>query len=373
MSFTETVHALADSASSRQRFCHLKDGKKIALYGAGGAGRNLFSALVAAGYPAALFLDRNAQPGQLVQGCPVFRPDDAAIAAGRADTHVIVSIFNHFIDVAPILDELRAAGWRSVTSMVDIFHVIPELPELYWLTPTRFYADKSGELLATRDMWADEKSRRLYEAFIELRLTGDYHLMPRPEPNQYFPADAPQWRTPLRLIDGGAFDGDTLRTMEELKIAAGAVAAFEPDEKNYEALVRQRHSSYFSKVDVTLWPCGIYGRTTQLRFSSGLGAASRISSGGDQIIQCVAIDDALSAFEPNLIKMDIEGAEYDALTGAAKTIKECRPGLAVCVYHHPDDIWRIPALLKDWDLDYRFYLRSHAFSGFDTVLYAMTS
>jgi FkbM family methyltransferase len=255
--------------------------------------------------------------------------------------------------------------------MVNIFHALPELPQLYWLIPTQFYADKASQILATWDIWADEKSRRLFEAFIELRQTGDYRVMPNPEPHQYFPTDIPQWRTPLRLIDGGAFDGDTLRTVEELKIPAEAVAAFEPDHKNYDILVRQRHSHYFSKIDVTLWPCGVYGRTTQLRFSSGLGAASCISTGGEQVIQCVAIDDALSGFSPNLVKMDIEGAEYDALNGAAKTIEECRPGIAVCVYHHPEDIWRIPALLKGWDLGYRFYLRSHAYSAFDTVLYAM--
>jgi len=174
---------------------------------------------------------------------------------------------------------------------------------------------------------------------------------------------------PLRLIDGGAFDGDTLRTLEELQIPVEAIAAFEPDEKNYAALVRQRHTSYFSKVDVTLWPCGIHDRTTQLRFSSGLGAASRISTGGEHVIQCVSIDDALSSFGPNLVKMDIEGAEYDAsMAREDHQAIPTRPG-GLCV-SPSDDIWRIPELLRDWDLGYRFHLRSHAFSGYDTVLYA---
>jgi len=197
MSFIDTVQNLSESAdSSPRRFAYLKDGSKIALYGAGGAGRNLFSALTEAGYPASYFLDRNAQPGQTIHGNPVLNPDDPGIAAERGKTHVIVSIFNHFIDVAPIIEQLRAAGWRSVTSMVDIYHAVPELAQLYWLIPTRYYADKAARILAVRDLWADEKSRDLYERLIEFRLTGDYHLMPQPEPLQYFPSDIPQWRTP---------------------------------------------------------------------------------------------------------------------------------------------------------------------------------
>lgn len=85
----------------------------------------------------------------------------------------------------------------------------------------------------------------------------------------------------------------------------------------------------------------------------------------------MALDDCLSTFAPTLLKMDIEGAEYDAVQGARQMIRQHRPGLAVCVYHHPDDLWRIPLLIRSWDLGYRFYLRTHAFSGFDLVLYAV--
>jgi hypothetical protein len=85
----------------------------------------------------------------------------------------------------------------------------------------------------------------------------------------------------------------------------------------------------------------------------------------------VSIDDALHGFSPNFIKMDIEGAELAALLGARRTIHDCRPGLAICLYHHPAHLWQIPNLIRSWNLDYRFYLRVHSNNGFELVMYAV--
>ena len=72
---------------------------------------------------------------------------------------------------------------------------------------------------------------------------------------------------------------------------------------------------------------------------------------------------------PDFIKMDIEGSEYDALRGAEQTIRRCKPRLAICLYHHLQDMWRIPLLLKQFAPDYRFYCKkSHPFVKF--VLFA---
>jgi len=124
-------------------------------------------------------------------------------------------------------------------------------------------------------------------------------------------------------------------------------------------------------ASVCAWPCGVGAEATQVRFDAGRGTGSATSATGSQVVQCVALDQALPAFRPNLIKMDIEGAEYDALLGAREMIHRHRPGLAICLYHRPAHLWQIPLLLHDWNLGYRFFLRSHRFNGFDLVLYAM--
>ena len=97
---------------------------------------------------------------------------------------------------------------------------------------------------------------------------------------------------------------------------------------------------------------------------------SEISS---TIIQAVAPDDVLHGFHPNLIKMDIEGAEIKGLLGAQNTIRQDRPGLAFCVYHYPEHLWHIPEIIKQWDLAYNFYLHLHGQNGFEVVMYAVQS
>ena len=72
----------------------------------------------------------------------------------------------------------------------------------------------------------------------------------------------------------------------------------------------------------------------------------------------------------DFIKMDIEGAELEALAGAVKTITRFRPKLAISVYHKAQDMFTIPRFIQELDLGYAFYLKHHSPVIFETVLYA---
>ena len=72
-----------------------------------------------------------------------------------------------------------------------------------------------------------------------------------------------------------------------------------------------------------------------------------------------------------MIKMDIEGAEYDALLGARKVIERDKPILAICVYHTQNDIWRIPLLIREMLPEHKLYLRAYEGDGFQTVAFAV--
>ena len=90
------------------------------------------------------------------------------------------------------------------------------------------------------------------------------------------------------------------------------------------------------------------------------------------MVQCVALDDAIPTFASNLIKMDIEGAEYDALLGARRLIHSFLPGLAISIYHRAEHLWQLPMLVRDIAPGkYSFYIRSHAMNTFETVLYCV--
>lgn len=88
-------------------------------------------------------------------------------------------------------------------------------------------------------------------------------------------------------------------------------------------------------------------------------------------VQCIRLDDWCKAqnIKATFIKMDIEGAELDALHGAAEMIKDNKPKLAICLYHRDEDLWTIPLYIKSLVPEYKFYCRENRHGG-EFVLYA---
>jgi FkbM family methyltransferase len=74
----------------------------------------------------------------------------------------------------------------------------------------------------------------------------------------------------------------------------------------------------------------------------------------------------------DFIKMDIEGAEIDAIHGAENLIREDRPTLAISSYHKPDDLWRIPLLIRSFLPDSKIYFGHHSPTSWESVTYATT-
>ena len=349
----------------------LSSADRVVLYGAGNVGRDVLGLLTDLGVNVHCFIDAKELQIQDINGIPIYNPGDQRFSDEfKRETRVILSLFNAYVSVPAILENLKKLGWKNVTTFLQLHRLYPnELGRRYWLTDLDFYPEKEAFYTKALDIWADEKSRNLYESILNFRFTLNYSLLPEPDLNgQYFPDDVPSWNLPLDMVDCGAYDGDTLNSAMTKKITIGKVAAFEPDENNFKKLAKTVQAI---NKDIILFPCGVWSHCSQLRFSSGNGSGSAISSVGDTVIQCVSIDEALSSFAPNLIKMDIEGAEYAALRGARKTIQKHRPGLAICLYHNPEHLWQIPLLIAEWGLNYKFYLRCHYYSGFELVFYAI--
>ncbi|KOR29945.1 hypothetical protein TI04_07395 [Achromatium sp. WMS2] len=73
----------------------------------------------------------------------------------------------------------------------------------------------------------------------------------------------------------------------------------------------------------------------------------------------------------SMIKMDIEGAEMEALTGAVNTLRYMQPKLAISTYHKPEDIWEIPLFIKEQNSNYRLFFGHHTPMQEEAVYYAM--
>jgi FkbM family methyltransferase len=347
--------------------------EQLFIYGTGSFASDIFNVLSRHNIQVHGFLDHAPRfpvlHGLSVKACESVPPDF------RNNIAVIIGIHNRAAHIAEIISRLDALGYAQIITPFDLYdHFADDLGQRYWLAKRTYYADFGPQIQAASRLLKDKDSRDLFDAILRFRTSGDYRLLPAPDlHHQYFPVDLPAWKTPIRLIDCGAFDGDTLRTLSFLGIPIEALAAYEPDQDNFRKLTQTVRQNQITNA--VLWPCGVYSTTIQLHFIAGRGEAASLSSNGNVVIQCVSLDDSAPSFAPTLIKMDIEGAELEALSGAERIIAAYQPGLAVCVYHTPGHLWEIPLTIQQYaqkyGIRYNYYLRTYGYNTFETVIYAI--
>jgi FkbM family methyltransferase len=259
------------------------------------------------------------------------------------------------------LDQTRVAG-------VYFFDVMGELLNN---TFDRAYLEANkAQFDAAYGLLADDLSRETFEAFINAKLGGAPEaLADVSRKEQYFPKGIIGLTDREVFVDGGAYTGDTLLTF--MRLTGGRCAgchAFEPEAANAEKLratVEKR-----GLRGVTVHNKGLWSAPAALPFAVWHGtSASAVSGEGEVSVQADTVDRA--APDATFIKLDIEGAELEALKGAAETIRRNRPKLAVCVYHKPGDLFEIPLFISSLVPEYRFYLRQHQPVACETVLYAV--
>ena len=84
-----------------------------------------------------------------------------------------------------------------------------------------------------------------------------------------------------------------------------------------------------------------------------------------------AVDSVLAGAPCTMLKLDVEGAEREALRGAAQTIARWQPRLNVACYHRNEDLFGLPLLVHTLTPAYRLYLRHHPYvPAWDVNLYA---
>lgn len=341
----------------------------LAVWGAGGKGRRTVRFLASQGLAPAAVLDSKAGAGQTCEGIAVETPAQWARRGDAGRFTVVVAVHNPGADLAQLAREADSYGVRRVVLPVELHQIFGEhLAADFFLGPATLYAARAAQIAAARALLADDISRTWFDRALEFRLGGDYGRLPAPSPaDQYRPRGLPRWREPLRLVDCGAYDGDTLRQFAADHYRLDAYAAFEADPANFARLAAEPALP----AERVLSPCAVGARKAKLRFAAGEGGASHIDTAGGIEVDCVTLDEAIPDFRPSLIKMDVEGAEADALAGGAGLIARARPGLAISAYHRPEHLWELPRQVAGWGLDYRLYLRGHAHSTFDLVLYAL--
>ena len=161
------------------------------------------------------------------------------------------------------------------------------------------------------------------------------------------------------LVDLGAYVGDSINSYIEVygtdykKIYAYEIAA-----ESYYNLCANINISGFKNIDARRKGAGSKKTKMYVKQNESHASANILSDNGstDDEVEIVRIDDDVEE-TPTFIKMDIEGAEKDAIKGCKQTIVKYHPKLAICIYHGYEDIWKIPSMIFDMNPNYKFYLR----------------
>ncbi|TLU69424.1 FkbM family methyltransferase [Enterobacter sp. MF024] len=307
-----------------------------------------------------------------------------------------ISVGADFHDIPVIAIEDLIANKTAFNGIVALQHVTPELSAtlseaacevlIYdpafigvntnlWYTP-EFCEENSEVLNQFYEQLADEKSKRTLVAFLNQRLSakrGPYHSVY--EPKHYFPLDVVQLEEGEVFVDCGAYDGDSINAFMQEFEAQGFVQpeniiGFEPDVDNFNKLVA--NTAYIKSCLCV--NKGVWHEEARLYFQSGLALSSRLSdeAAAGESIALTSIDNILQGKKATFIKMDVEGAELNALRGAEITIREHSPVLAISVYHKPEDLITIPQFVQSVNAGYKFYLRAHHPElAFELVFYAI--
>jgi FkbM family methyltransferase len=365
-------------ARDRERTAYdLKAGlakKPLVLFGAGQLGRIALAGLRRLGVEPIAFTDNNSRLWNTkVEGVKVLSPQEAARLHGNQAIFIVTIWRAKSADrMAERVATLRSLGCRQVITFPPLFWKHPEifLPHYAVDLPHKVHK-QADEVRQAAKLWQDDASRGEYLAQLRWRMLGDFDAMPDPvEHAAYFPLELCPLTGSEVFVDCGAYDGDSIQSfLEQTKSTFNHIYAFEPDPTNFAKL--QETVSLLPKRDlITVRQAAVGATSGVVTFSAEGSESSRVGKGEMQV-DCVVLDEVLGRAQPTYIKMDIEGSELDALTGARELIQHHPPVLAICTYHVQNHLWKIPLLIRSFSEEYAFFLSPHHLEGWDLVAYAI--
>lgn len=155
------------------------------------------------------------------------------------------------------------------------------------------------------------------------------------------------------VLDCGANVGVFVR--KSLKLGAKKIIAIEPAPENLECL-RRNYKREIEEGRVVVYSKGVWDKDDTLTFNvdpnNSAADSVVIQRPGSHTIQVplTTIDkivDELKLERVDFIKMDIEGAEPNALRGGKNTLQKFHPRMSISVYHEPDHPVTIPIVIRE--------------------------
>lgn len=304
--------------------------------------------------------------GTTVNNIPVLRPDLGLTAFPDSLILLCCDERSH----STMTDKLLALGIPKERILV------PEIAFLDFDGDPQFLRTFENEIRCVGEMVSDELSKRVLHNVLQYRLTHDGRLLDTISENvsrRYFDKDLLSGVGKGAYLDCGSYRGDSLEGyLQYCGAEIGNVTCCEPDIDNFKHL--RAYVETLGIPDIQLVNKGVWHTAGVLHFAATGDKSSSIASEGTQSIAVDTVDHLVGNGSLDFLKIEVNGAEYEALLGACQVIRRETPVVAVSVYHNREDILRIPLLLKALSPQYHLYLRYYGVKTLtDIVCYAIPS
>ncbi|WP_373163167.1 FkbM family methyltransferase [Agathobaculum sp. Marseille-P7918] len=339
--------------------------KKIFLFGAGLCGRSYLKIFQRKNIPLEGIIDNYKTS---LDGHPVLRFETIVSNYNIEDCVIVIT--------APGSEDQIRKQVLSVFPHEQVFtfaitrYVIGDENEAF--ETMKFFQKNIFFLSVLYENFEDYLSKKVFCNVLIGRVTADKQLFASVKSGDfYYPPEIIKLDSKEILVELGSNNGDTLRDFISRCPKFKKVYCFEPDKA---CLTTLRSISNHYPDRIIIIPKIAWNKKCKLGFFDNGGDSTSyvcedLESAG-ALIDASSVDVEIN--EPvTFIKMDIEGAELQALHGAENHIKQFKPKLAISVYHKRDDLVKIPQYLLSIRPDYRLYLRHHGNDDTDTVLYAI--
>jgi len=216
------------------------------------------------------------------------------------------------------------------------------------------------------EKFTDDISKQVFEKIINFKISFDYEFMQgftNSHAEQYFDKKILPPLKNITFFDGGAYVGDTASEVIKNYPDFKKIYLVEPIPENIR--IAKRELSHYNNIEFLT--CGVSNKKEKLFFNEEK-SFSMIYGKGTQSVLVDTIDNIVKE-KVDYIKLDIEGAEQDAIQGAEETIKKYKPILAICIYHKAEDWYMVPQKVLAIEPDYQIYIRHYMEGIFETVMY----
>ena len=338
-------------------------GRNVCIWGTGVAGRMIYKALKDRGINIVSFIDGKISTDYInLYGIRVISPDKIPM-----DCLVVVAA------------DVRYGIDKYLDHKYDYCYLDPHLLANHYVGRKKdvisLYIENASVIEQVFSNLNDERSKITFRNVLIHQAVHCIHLLwDVYEPMQYFGNDL---ITSVKgsFVDCGAYTGDTLKSFLNYVDGDYCYYAFEPERNNYLELMNYVNNNHLTNV--YLRNSGVWDKDGVLFFQNNDAddtLAWKLSNEKycDNIgISVNRLDNVLGDKKIDYIKMDVEGAEINALMGANQIIEHQKPILGISAYHDLSHFWLVPKIMLDKNLDYRVAFRHHSWNMSDTVCYGI--